>query len=180
MRKRVLIGAAVLVAMLVAGGVSFATLREADHGLFQKKVFTAVDITVNEDFVDVAPAATGEFDVSTGDTFFFHDELWNRARTTKLGTIDGNCEFQIIVPATEAAPAAHCVATAFLRGGTVELAGGVIFTEEDRPFFVAVTGGTERYENVVGEVKITSVPNAGEQEVSLARFELVPSFSRNP
>lgn len=177
MRRRLLFAAGVIIAVLVAGGVSLATLRESDHGIHKRIVFTALEVTVAEDFLDVAPEATSEEDIGRGDAFFFHDELWNRAKTRQLGTLDGHCIFQVV---TDQSAPAHCVATAFLRGGTVEIAGGINFAQEAESFFVAVTGGTERYENVVGEAKITSMPSNGDQEISLIRFELIPSFSENP
>jgi hypothetical protein len=180
MRKRLLIGGIVLIAMLVAGGVAFATLRDDGHGIHQKIVFTAVDKTVGEDFLDVAPKATSEGDLSRGDKFYFHDELWNRAQTRQLGTLDGSCEFLVDQDEGEGFfGMGHCDATAFLKGGTVELSGGVDLSAEDAPFFVAVTGGTERYENVVGEVRISPLQVApGEPDASLARFELIPSFGQ--
>lgn len=176
MRKRrsILVGTAAAVALFVAGGAAFAGLRDHRDGITKKEVLTFVDVTVSEDFLDVGRPAEGEFDVSPGDAFFFHDELWNRAETKKRGTLDGQCTFLL-------EGNLHCVATVKLRDGTIELAVGLSFAEEEEGpghFFVAVTGGTERYKNVVGQGKITE-NYGGEESKSLLRLELIPSF-RHP
>jgi len=165
-----------LVGVLAIGGIAYATERGDDDGLEKKKVLTFVDVTVAEDFLDVGRQAQGEFDVSPGDAFFFHDELWNRSETKKKGTLDGKCEF--FVSTTPEALNAHCVATVKLREGTIELAQGLTFEEEGPgSFFVAVVGGTKRYKNVVGQAKITEQFEDQENK-SLLRLELIPSFRR--
>ncbi|MDQ3859788.1 MAG: hypothetical protein M3327_15315 [Actinomycetota bacterium] len=176
MRRRLLLAALALVGVLAIAGIAYATGHDDDHGIVKKKVRTFVDVTVAEDFLDVGRKAQGEFDVSPGDAFFFHDELWNRAETKKKGTLDGKCEF--LVSTTPGASNAHCVATVKLREGTIELAQGVTFEEEGPGrFFVAIVGGTERYENVVGEARITE-EFEGQENKSLLRLELIPSFRR--
>ena len=168
--KRHLLAAAVaLIALLVAGGISFAALRDGGHGINKKVFLSFVDVTVEEAFVDAPPAATGEEDISPGDAFFFRDELWNRTRTKQQGTLQGKCTFLFEFTA-------HCEATVFLAKGTIELEGGIQFTEEGPGrFFVAVTGGTQRYENVVGEARVIEEVN-GEEGVGRLVLELIPSF----
>jgi hypothetical protein len=177
MRKRlVLVAALALVAVLAIAGIAYATRRDDNHGIHKKRVLTFVDVTIAEDSLDVGKQAQGEFDVSPGDAFFFHDELWNRAETKKKGTLDGKCEF--FVSTAPEAQNAHCVATVKLREGTIELAQGLTFEEEGPgTFFVAIVGGTKRYENVVGEAKITE-EFEGQENKSLLRLELIPSFRR--
>ena len=58
-----------------------------------------------------------------------------------------------------------------LHGGTIEVAGAINFEED--PVFVAVTGGTGKYKNVVGQLKITEA-----EGYTIDRFELSPSFKR--
>jgi hypothetical protein len=179
-RRRWLVGVAVLVGGLLVGGVAVAALRGDGHGIKRQQNFSFVDVTVNEDFLDVGPpAGDGDqnFAPSPGDTFFFHDELWNRAETKKRGTLDGKCTFLVnqVDPATGFFGTAHCTATIFLGAGTIELAGGINFSNEGEPFFVAVVGGTERYENIVGEAKLTE-QFEGQENKSLLELELVPSF----
>ncbi len=174
-RRLVLLGALAIVAGLAVAGIAYATGGD-DHGIEKKKVLTFVDVTVAEDFLDVGEPAQGEFDVSPGDAFFFHDELWNRAETKKKGTLDGKCEF--LVSTAPGAQNARCVATVKLRDGTIELAQGLTFEEEGPGvFFVAIIGGTKRYENVVGQGKITE-GFEGQENKSLLRLELIPSFRR--
>lgn len=170
MRRSVVLGLLVCLALLVVGGVSFAALKGDKDGIVKKQVLSFVDVTAEEAFFDAEPASTGEDDVSPGDTFFFHDELWNLARTKQRGTLDGSCKFLIgfIV---------HCEATVFLPKGTIELAGGLDFGEEEGPStqFIAVVGGTRRYENVVGQAKL--IEEEGSEDSRLV-LELIPSFKR--
>lgn len=169
--KRWLVAAlAAAVVASVIGGLAFAASRDGDHGIQKKEFLSFIDVTVDEAFVDVAPEATGEEDISPGDSFFFRDELWNRARTKQKGTLQGACTFLFEFTA-------HCEATVFLSKGTIELEGGVQFTEEPSTFFVAITGGTERYENVVGEARVIEEVN-GEEGVGRLVLELIPSFRR--
>jgi hypothetical protein len=170
MKKRWIVAAAVVAVALVAGGVSFAASRDDDHGIHKKRILTfiAVDVPADEAFVDVEPKATGPDDLSPGDTVFFHQVLWNTARTERRG--DG-----YVACTVHTAAVFHCRGTAFVQGGTIEFAGAVNFAEtpEGTPFFVAVTGGTERYENVVGEAKVTE-----QGESDRLRIELIPSYKR--
>ena len=175
-RRLVLLAALALVTGLALAGIAYATGRGDDDGIEKKKVLTFVDVTVAEDFLDVGRQAQGEFDVSPGDAFFFHDELWNRGETEKKGTLDGKCEF--LVSPTPEAQNARCVATVKLREGTIELVQGLTFEEEGPGVFsVAIVGGTERYKNVVGEGTITEEFEDQENK-SLLRLELIPSFRR--
>lgn len=173
MKQRLLFAAAaVLVAGLVVGGVSLAGAIN-NGGITNKRVVTFVDVTVDQDFLDVGPpgGTEGDFTSSAGDTFFFHDELWNRSETIKRGTVDGKCTSLI-------GTNVHCVATITLAAGTIELSQGLSFEDEDGPssFRVAITGGTGRYKNVVGQATLSDIE--GQENKSLLRLELIPSFRR--
>jgi hypothetical protein len=165
-RKRWLAGLTLALAIgLIAGGVSIAGGPKDEDGIDEKKVLTFVDITVDEAFVDEEPKAAGEENISPGDAFFFRDELWNRSETKKKGELQGMCAFLFN-------DKGHCEATVYLRGGTVQLEGGVSFSE-DSPgsFFVAVTGGTEKYKNVVGQATIIE----GDGPKGKLKLELLPA-----
>jgi len=162
MKRWVVVAALALSVGLVIGGISIAASR--DHGITKKKVLTFIEVTADEHFIDEEPLGTTEFDVSPGDRSVFHNELWNRAETKKLGDVYATCEFIHEV-------VAHCKGTAVLQGGTIEVAGAINFAED--PVFVAVIGGTKKYENVVGQLKITEF---GDKLID--RFELIPSFKR--
>ena len=175
MRKRrsIWIATAATLALLLAGGGAFAAVWAKRDGITKKQVLTFVDVTVAEDFIDVGKPAEGEFDVSPGDTFFFHDELWNRRETTQVGRVDWKSTFLI-------GTNAHCVATGTSAAGTIQLAQGISFPEEEEEapgtFVIAITGGTEHYKNVVGQAELTELE--GEENKSLLRLELIPSFRR--
>ncbi len=130
----------------------------------RRTVLTFLDIQVREDFLDVEPKARNEEDAGRGDSFYFHDQLWNLARTQRRGTVDGRCEIVT-------GPAAHCDATAFLAGGTVELSQTIRFVEQGRSFRVAVVGGTGRYRNVTGQATFTELG----RDRSRMTLELIPA-----
>ena len=170
-RKRWLVAlTAVLVGAMVGGGLAIA--GSGSHGIHKKIVKTYADVTVKEDFLDAPPKGQSPGDVSAGDSFFFKDVLWNRAQTVRLGKLTGGCTFMVGLTA-------HCLATATFPDGSVELAGAISLAGEEGPgtFYIAVTGGTERYENVVGEAKIVET---SQENLSYLTLELIPSFSTNP
>lgn len=170
MRRSVVVGLLVCLALSVIGGVSFAALKGDKDGIVKKQKLSFVEVTAGEAFFDAEPASTDEDDVSPGDTFFFHNELWNEARTKQKGALHGSCTFLVGFNV-------HCDATAFLRKGTIELSGGLDFGDEEGPGvdYVAVVGGTRRYENVVGQAKLI---DDGVSEDTRLVIELTPSFKR--
>ncbi len=165
MRRSATATALVLAIALVLSVAAIARSEDGETTTIPRRtVLTFLDITVREAFLDVEPKAQTEEDVGRGDSFYFHDRLWNLTRTQRRGTLDGRCEILT-------GPVAHCDATMFLRGGTVELSQTIRFAEEGRSFRVAVVGGTGRYRNVTGQATIT------EQRRDRARLtlELIPA-----
>ena len=162
MKRWVVVAALALSVGLVVGGISIAS--GWGDGITKKKVLTFAEVGAEEHFIDEEPLATSEFDVSPGDRSVFHNELWNQAQTKKLGDVYASCEFihEFV---------ANCRGTAVLHGGTIEVAGAINFEED--PVFVAITGGTRKYKNVVGQLKITEA-----EGYTIDRFELIPSFKR--
>ena len=162
MRRWVAVVALLIAVGLVAGVAAIAAGGRESTRIPRETVLTFLDITVDEHFLDVRPRAT-----SPGDTFFFRDQLWNLTRTQKRGTLDGACTVLI---GARANSRAHCRATVFLAGGTVELA-QTSRADQGNRFFAAVVGGTKRYKNVTGEARFT--PLRGNR--SRLVLELIPA-----
>jgi hypothetical protein len=165
MKRWLLLGVLGLAVVLAVGGASLAAGGGSKHGITQQVKLRLLEVTLDEAFVDVAPKGTEL--PSPGDTFFFHNELRNAAGTKKKGTFDGRCIFLI-------GGMAECRGHVALADGTIELGAGIDFSAGPTRFEAAVLGGTRRYENVVGEAKITQVGEGRSQFV----IELIPSFRR--
>jgi hypothetical protein len=92
---------------------------------------------------------------SVGDYFTFTDRLYDAAQS--VGTDAGVCTLADLSPR---GASVHCVATLSLRDGQLTAQGLTAFGADDpenKPFTVAVTGGTGRYRNAHGEMTITPV-----------------------
>lgn len=170
MRRRLLLTAGLaLVAGLVVGGVSFA--HGEGTGIEQKIVLTFLEVEDKIALIDVGDRAQGEQDVSPGDMVVEENVLRNLANTETLGQRRVKCQ-NLVTPGI-----LSCNATAILRDGTIEVAGTTDFTrEEPGPLFLAVTGGTGRFKNVSGQMKIVVDVSPGTDRIT---FELIPSF-RHP
>jgi hypothetical protein len=109
-------------------------------------------IRVQERNIQEADIDLGEPDFSAGDQFVFRGELYDRD-DDRVGISGGVCTFL----AEEAAGVdAQCVATFRLDDGQITVQGLITFTEEDRPFQAAITGGTGDYRNAHGQVRIVN------------------------
>jgi hypothetical protein len=169
-RRMVLATTLVLAVGLVIGGVSIAANRGDGHGIQKQIVLRFLDVEDKFEFIDLGEPAKGEEDLGPGDMFVAEDILRNRADTKTLGTLAAKCT-NLVTPGL-----VHCEATAILSSGTIEFAGTIDFAEEPTgPLFVAVTGGTERFENVVGEAKLGDEVRPG---ATVFTVELIPSFRR--
>jgi hypothetical protein len=163
MMRWLLLGSLAL-AGLLAGGVALAHDGGRD-GLTKPMVLRFLDVSVNEEFLDVEPKGTEV--PSPGDTAFFDNVLRNLADTETKGTFDGKCTFLI-------GGMADCRGHVVLPGGKIELGGGIDFSTGPTSFEAAVLGGTGRYDNVVGEATITQIAEGRSRLV----LELIPSFRR--
>ena len=170
MKRWAIAGAVVLAAAVLATVAAVATAGGGEkRAIPTRTVLTFLDITAREDFLDLPPRAQGEEDISLGDAFFFQDQLWNLARTQRRGTLWGGCEVRIL-------PTAHCRATAFLAGGTIEFAQTLNFARQGNTFRIAVVGGTGRYKNVTGQATSTELGEEGGR--SRLTIELIPASGR--
>ena len=167
MRRWLILAGLVVVTGLAIGGVALATGN--DGGITQKITLRFLDVEDEFRFIDVAEPNEGEEDFGPGDYFVAEDILRNRADTRTLGTLGVKCTNLVT------SGLLHCEATAVLRGGTIEFAGLLDFTQEEGPILVAVTGGTGRYKNVVGQAELGEQVRPG---ANLFTVELIPSFRR--
>jgi hypothetical protein len=170
MRRRwVLAAALALVVPLTIGGVSLAANGEGDHGITKQTTLRLLSVEDKFEFIDLGRKATAEEDISPGDMFVSEDVIRNRANTKTLGRLYAVCTALI-------SPAFHCRGTVDLAAGTIEFSGRIDFAAIGRGNqFVPVVGGTERYENVVGEFKLHEEVAPGALKFSI---ELIPSFRR--
>jgi hypothetical protein len=106
----------------------------------------ALTLTVQEgDFKvnDVAPRATSEEDISSGDSFVFT----GAASGDRQGKLLGACEVADVGEPT-------CQVTYMFDDGEVTGAGVPDFSQQAESFDVAVTGGTGAYEGAQGQVDV--------------------------
>lgn len=163
--RRPFVAATLAIALAVIGtSVAYAALDGgAQHGIVNKQTLRMAVKNAVFSQSDVGPTGA-----SPGDTFFSQADLYNLAGTHKVGSFDTVC-----VLANTSTSLNHCVGTAFLGGGKVEISGSVFFTETAQVLSFAVVGGTATYDNVVGQATLRFRPeNLGD----LLTLRLIPSF----
>jgi hypothetical protein len=163
--KRWVAVTALAAVVLIGGGVALATMN---HGIVKKQFLRFRQHGYDNYDLDV-----GEAGRSPGDTFFVKHDLWNYDETAKVGQYDTAC---ILEKDVGGKSLNRCTATLFLRGGSIELAGRVWFSETLPSFRLSVIGGTRKYENVVGEARVVF---GDEDTPDSVYVELIPSF-RHP
>jgi hypothetical protein len=156
MRKRfAAVGVLVLVA-LTLGAVSPASGGDQRS---TRPDLVVIDTTLLFTEVDV----DNSDGLSIGDQFVEHNILKNRSQTKQLGTLDAICTF---VDTSDAAATVHCVGTAELADGSIEIAGLLHFA--DASSTIAITGGTGGYDKVKGQVVLRAISDTD----VLIRFDL--------
>jgi hypothetical protein len=166
--RRPFVVAALAIPLAVIGtSVAYATLHAAAHdGILSKQTLRMAVKNGVPSQSDVGPPGP-----SAGDTFFDQADLYNLAGTHKVGSFATVC-----VLANTSTSLNHCVGTAFLGGGKVEISGSAFFTETAHVLSFSVVGGTATYDNVVGQATLRFRPeNLGD----LLTLRLIPSF-RHP
>jgi hypothetical protein len=138
-------GVAGIVAFVVGGG-AFAAASGSGGGDDQTTRMVVIEKSTSQRYLDL-----GKRGFSVGDEFFFSSNLWNQARTERVGSIRGYC---VILNRSQS----HCQVTGHLRGGTIEVAGLV----SDSPSSVlAITGGTRAYRDAGGQVRTQNLNDQG-------------------
>jgi len=145
MLRKLMVG--VLAVVLVATGASMAVAGGGDDGDDDGQVIRLVDRIASEAELDL-----GETGFGPGDRFVFAGDLYKGDE--KVGEDGGECT---IVRLEGEVATGNCVATLSLPGGQITVQGLVAFADEQEPFKVAVTGGTGRYRDADGEMRIETI-----------------------
>src|SRR4051794_26631096 len=109
-----------------------------------KQVIELYDQATDENaFVDVGPP-----DFSPGDYVVFHDNLLTADRSQQVGDLNVTCMFFF--------GNANCHGTATLKGrGKITFEG--TSPANDRPFLLALTGGTREFQTARGQIRVAPV-----------------------
>jgi len=110
--------------------------------------------------IDFAELDLGDPGPSLGDRFVFTDDLYRRDK--RVGSDYGECVLARLNE--DQSSVIQCVVTANFPGkGQITAQGIVQFTEEepDRPFRVAITGGTGKYRDAGGVVIVNETVEPG-------------------
>ena len=136
--------AVILFALLGTGASASGSGDRDDDGI---KIVRVTEITVQQADIDL-----GESGDSLGDQFIFSGDLFKHGK--KVGIDGGVCTIVRLEPMVSAT--AQCVATAELPKGQITVQGLLTFTEETEgePSFLAITGGTGKYREAQGELKV--------------------------
>ena len=142
MRKLVLIVSALTIVGVVTG-VTVAQSAPKSQRVVAKQTLVFTEKQTGFKFIDVAPEAKGEFDLSLGDQFVFSAQLLKHGDVQ--GALGAHCIVVAKKPATE-----ECEGTAKVPGGKITLQTSTQFTQNDAPTVIAITGGTGQFSNVRG------------------------------
>ena len=115
-----------------------------------KRGHAARVVTVTEHAATDATTDTGATGDSAGDILTFANDVFNKADTAKVGTDQGFCIR--VVPGTSY----ECMWTTFLPGGQITVEGPVLDAGDST---LAITGGTGRYANSRGTMKLHGIEN---------------------
>jgi hypothetical protein len=140
MHRPVTVVSLVGVVVLLALGVnSWAKDHPHKHG---GKTLTVIEHATTDAVTD-----TGAADDSAGDLLTFANDVFDKADKKKVGTDQGYCVRTVKGVAWE------CNFTTFLRDGQIVVE-GPFYDAQDSTF--AITGGTGRYRNARGTMKLQS------------------------
>ena len=143
-----------LFALLVTGASASSGPRERDDDDIE--IIRVTEIIVQEAGIDL-----GEPGDSLGDQFVFSGDLFRAGE--KVGIDGGVCTLVRLVSMVSAT--SQCVATAELPKGQITVQGLLTFTEETEgePSLLAITGGTGKYREAQGELKVVQTSETESQ-----------------
>jgi hypothetical protein len=152
MFRKLLVGA--LTTAIVAAGASMAVAGSGeDDGDDNGDAIRVTARFIDEAEIDLPPSGFG-----AGDRFVITQDLYRDEE--KVGHSGIECTF---VRLEGEAATAQCVASFVLPAGQITVQGLVTFSQDDEPFTVAVTGGTGRYRDVDGELRVEPVSEEEER-----------------
>lgn len=156
-----IVAAAAVIATGVVAALAFAHggngNRSGHHGKGHGgKTITVIEHATTDTVVDVG-TSTGD---STGDQLTFHNEVFNKTNTKKVGTDLGNCV------RIEPGVSYECAWTTFLPGGQIDVQGPFLDASNS---VLSITGGTGKYRNASGQMQLVS--QAGGTEIKFV-FQL--------
>lgn len=152
MRSRLVVAA--IVALLLGGtGVALAAARSTHrprHSHSSSEVIRTFALTVQTADIDV-----GDTGPSLGDEFVFSDDL-SRHKGGKTIGIDGGVCTLVRIDQSAGTFTQQCVVSATLPGGQITVQGLATFSEADETptFTLPVTGGSGRYKDAGGQVRV--------------------------
>jgi hypothetical protein len=135
-----------LIAMAVGGGFAaasaYATDGDGGNAAERDRVtrIQLVEHAVNRAFVDEKPAGD-----SPGDLLTFHNPVFDRTDTRRVGRTHGECTRIVAGRSWE------CRWTTFLRRGALTVEGPFY---DARSSVLAVTGGTGRFRDASGQLRL--------------------------
>ena len=138
--------AVTVMALALAGvvtGVAVAQSAPTSPQVVSKRTLVFTEKQTASRFIDVAPKAKNEFDLSLGDQFLFSGQL------LRHGDVRGGIGAHCIVVGKKP-PTAVCEGVARLPGGQITLQTRSQFTGNEAPTTIAITGGTGAFSNARG------------------------------
>jgi hypothetical protein len=161
MRKLSVVAA--LAAFLAVLAAPVADARRGDDKRGKSKVIKLFATTVQSVELDL-----GDPGLSLGDRFVFSDDLRRRRGGPVIGETGAECVVTRIDEPTYSVTF-HCVGTASLPRGQITVQGLVQFAQQGPARFkLAVTGGTGRFREADGVVKVRELS----ETESILRFKL--------
>jgi hypothetical protein len=152
MRTKLGIGLLIVLALAIVTlpAASASSPARSGDGDDEVEVIRVVAMTAQEADLDL-----GEEGDSLGDEFVFSDDLFRHGE--RVGIDGGTCTLVRLEPMVSAT--LQCLVTAELPKGQITAQGLITFSEETEgePFRLAITGGTERYKDAHGQVRVVEV-----------------------
>jgi hypothetical protein len=136
------------------GAAAAAADDEAAADLGGRSVLELYDRATSENtYVDTGPSG-----FSPGDYLVFRDDLLTADQSQQVGDLNVTCMFFFDV--------ANCHGTATLKGrGKITFEG--TSPASDRPFLLALTGGTREFQTARGQIRVAPVAGTDDSQISV-------------
>ena len=136
------------------GAAASAPDEGAAADLTGRSVLHLYDRATSEStYVDTGPSG-----FSPGDYLVFHDQLLTDDQSQQVGDLNATCMFFFDV--------ANCHGTATLKGhGKITFEG--TSPASDRPFLLALTGGTREFQTARGQIRVAPVAGTEDAQITI-------------